>query len=321
MQKVISLIFFILFNLGSSYSQASFSYAFITNQESNKVDVIDLKIQKKIKEISVGDKPAGITLDSINGYAYISNPESANITRINIKDFTIRNFKSGKSPLGISYFEKKKSVIVSNWYDNQISIIKTDGKTSTKPQAVKVGNSPAGIYVANKGKEIYVANREDNNIHIIDSDKLVLKKKVNVEKAPFGIYSEQKLDFLVVTNVQSNSISVINKTTHKLIKNIKVGDWPYQAVYDFTKNYLYVTNQRSNSISIIDMYDYKNIKTINEICEYPEGIDISYKHKLIVIACWFEDNIVLLDLESLNVLKKIPTSGGPRAFGKFILEN
>ena len=39
------------------------------------------------------------------------------------------------------------------------------------------------------------------------------------------------------------------------------------------------------------MHDYKNIKTKNEICEYPEGIDISYKHKLIVIACWFEDNI------------------------------
>lgn len=321
MLKVISLIFFILFNLGSSHSQESFSYAFITNQESNKVDVIDLKTQKKIKEISVGDKPAGITLDSINGYAYISNPESANITKINIKDFTIRNFKSGKSPLGIFYSEKKKSVIVSNWYDNQISIIKTDGKINTKPQSIKVGNSPAGIYVANKNNEIYIANREDNNIHIIDSDKLILKKKVNVEKAPFGIYSEQELDFLVVTNVQSNSISVINKTTHKLIKNIKVEDWPYQAVYDFTKNYLYVTNQRSNSISIIDMNGYKNIKTINEICEYPEGIDISYKHKLIVIACWFEDNIVLLDLESLNFLKKIPTSGGPRAFGKFILEN
>ena len=320
MLKVISLIFFILFNLGSSHSHESFSYAFITNQESNKVDVIDLKKQKKIKEISVGNKPAGITLDLINGYAYVSNPESANVTKINVKNFKIKNFKSGKSPLGIFYSEKKKSVIVSNWYDNQISIIKTDSKTNTKPETVKVGNSPAGIYISNKNKEIYVANREDNNIHIIDSDRLVLKK-VDVEKAPFGIYSEKELDFLIVTNVQSNSISVIDKTTHNLIKNIKVGDWPYQAVYDFTKNHLYVTNQRSNSISIIDMHDYKNIKTKNEICEYPEGIDISYKHKLIVIACWFEDNIILLDLESLNVLKKIQTSGGPRAFGKFILEN
>ena len=321
MLKVISLVFFILFNLDSAHSRESFSYAFITNQESNKVDVIDLKSQKKIKEIIVGNKPAGITLDSINGYAYISNPESDNITEINVKNFKIKNIKSGKSPLGIFYSEKKKSVIVSNWYDNQISIIKTDNKINTNPEILKVGNSPAGIYISNKNKEIYVANREDNNIHIIDFDRLAFKKKVNVEKAPFGVYSEKELDFLIVTNVQSNSISIINKNTHNLIKNIKVEDWPYQAVYDFTKNHLYVTNQRSNSISIIDMDNYKNIKTINEICEYPEGIDISYKHKLIVIACWFEDNIILLDLESLNVLKKIQTSGGPRAFGKFILEN
>ncbi len=108
MLKVISLIFFILFNLGSSYSHDSFSYAFITNQESNKVDIIDLKKQKIIKEISVGNKPAGITLDLINGYAYVSNPESANVTKINVKNFKIKNFKSGKSPLGIFYSEKNK---------------------------------------------------------------------------------------------------------------------------------------------------------------------------------------------------------------------
>ena len=108
MLKVISLIFFFHFYLGSSYSQESFSYAFITNQESNKVDVIDLKKQKKIKEISVGKKPAGIALDSNNGYAYVSNPESANVTKINVKNFKIKNFKSGKSPLGIFYSKKKK---------------------------------------------------------------------------------------------------------------------------------------------------------------------------------------------------------------------
>ena len=67
------------------------------------------------------------------------------------------------------------------------------------------------------------------------------------------------------------------------------------------------------------MQDYKNIKTINEICEYPEGIDISYKHKLIVVACWFEDNIILMDLNNEKILKKISVSGGPRSFGNFIL--
>lgn len=58
-----------------------------------------------------------------------------------------------------------------------------------------------------------------------------------------------------------------------------------------------------------------------DVCEYPEGIDISYSQNLIVVACWFEDNIILIDLNDLSIIKRIKTSGGPRAFGNFISSN
>ena len=67
------------------------------------------------------------------------------------------------------------------------------------------------------------------------------------------------------------------------------------------------------------MKDKKVTKTISDICEYPEGIDISYNQNLIVVACWFEDNIILIDLNNENFLGKIGVSGGPRSFGSFIL--
>ena len=57
------------------------------------------------------------------------------------------------------------------------------------------------------------------------------------------------------------------------------------------------------------------------MCVNTEGIDISYNQNLIVVACWFEDNIILLDLEDYKLVKKINVSGGPRSFGKFILED
>ena len=59
--------------------------AFITNQESNKLDVIDLKNKKKISEFSVGEKPAGIFVDKKNNEIFVSNPGSHNISRINLK--------------------------------------------------------------------------------------------------------------------------------------------------------------------------------------------------------------------------------------------
>ena len=87
------------------------------------------------------------------------------------------------------------------------------------------------------------------------------------------------------------------------------------------KKILFVTNQRDNSISIIDISKLKLVKTLKEVCEYPEGIDISYNENLIVVACWFEDNIILLDLDNYKLIEKINVSGGPRAFGNFILDN
>jgi hypothetical protein len=64
----------------------------------------------------------------------------------------------------------------------------------------------------------------------------------------------------------------------------------------------------------------KNISTLTDVCEYPEGIDISYRENLIVVACWFEDNIILINLDTYKIENRIDTSGGPRAFGKFILD-
>ena len=68
-------------------------------------------IKKKIKEINVGSKPAGIAIDSINRQVYISNPESGNVTQINVKNFKTQNFKSGSSPLGIFYSENKNILL------------------------------------------------------------------------------------------------------------------------------------------------------------------------------------------------------------------
>ena len=59
--------------------------AFITNQESNMLDVIDLKAKKNLRQIQVGEKPAGITIDKINKIIFVSNPESNNISKISLK--------------------------------------------------------------------------------------------------------------------------------------------------------------------------------------------------------------------------------------------
>ena len=50
------------------------------------LDVIDLTIQKKIKEIELGKKPAAIFVDSGSRKIFVSNPDSNNISVLDLYD-------------------------------------------------------------------------------------------------------------------------------------------------------------------------------------------------------------------------------------------
>ena len=313
--RTFSLFFFITFIF--FFKSLLGDTAFITNQESNMLDIIDLTQKKNIRQIKVGEKPAGIAIDKINKIVFVSNPESNNISKINLEKNTHDFFFAGNSPMSLYYAHSSKLLYVTNWYENKISVINTLNNKLIK--TIDVGKSPAGIFVAEHLKRIFVANKDDNTVSVIDTDKFKILKNIHVGKSPYGVFSSLKTEYIFITNVQSDSVTLINKKTLKVEKEIKVGKWPYQIVYNKRKKNIYVTNQRDNSISIIDLKDKKVTKTISDICEYPEGIDISYNQNLIVVACWFEDNIILIDLNNENFLGKIGVSGGPRSFGSFIL--
>ncbi len=291
---------------------------FITNQESNKLDIIDLSIKKKIKELELGKDPAGIYIDRKNGKVFISNPSSDNISQISLDNYSHKFIVSGRSPMSIYFSELYNLLFATNWYDHTVSVI--DPLKNKVIKVIKVGNSPAGIYISDRKKKGFVANREDNTVSVIDLENFSEIKKIIVEKAPYGVFSYEELDIIFITNVQSSSITLIDSNSLDVIANIKVGKWPYQVAFNKINKLIYVTNQRDNSISVINVKDKKVIKTIKDVCEYPEGIDISYRENLLIVACWFDDNIILLDLNNYKFVKSISVSGGPRAFGKFIVE-
>ena len=206
------LIFFKFF-----YAHAEKDIAIITNQEANLVDIIDLKERKKILEVSVGSKPAGIFVDEANKIFFTSNPGTNNISMFEMDTKKHTFLVSGKSPMGIQLLSKKNLLFVSNWFENKISVIDVN-KNQIKKE-YKVGNSPAGIFLSNE-KELFVAIKGENIVTVIDILSQKKIKDIRVGKAPYGVFSDSSTRLLFVTNVQSNTITVIDKKTLKVNVNI-----------------------------------------------------------------------------------------------------
>ena len=121
------IIYFWVFFFFSFKPSLSNDLAFITNQLSNSVSVIDLETYKVIKEISVGSKPAGVAVSKDGKKIFISNPESKEISFIDGNTLeNIKNISLGKGPLGIALTKDDKFLLVADWYENKVRVINTN---------------------------------------------------------------------------------------------------------------------------------------------------------------------------------------------------
>ena len=67
---------------------------------------------------------------------------------------------------------------------------------------------------------------------------------------------------------------------------------------------------------MIDTASLQEIAVI-DVGEKPEGIDTHPNDRLVYVANWFDNNVSVIDAQTMKVIETIETGEGSRAFGKF----
>ena len=99
-------------------------FAYVTNQSSNSVSVIDTATNQVVATIPAGQKPAGVAAIPHGRRVYVSNPEGKNISVIDTESRTvIQTVAVGESPLGIAAHPDDTRVYVADWYLNKVFVL------------------------------------------------------------------------------------------------------------------------------------------------------------------------------------------------------
>src|SRR5687767_6779050 len=78
-------------------------FAYITNQGSHDVSVIDLAQQRVVATVPVGRSPAGVATADGAGRVFVSNPDDRSVSVIDMQRQTvIATLPAGDGPLGIA---------------------------------------------------------------------------------------------------------------------------------------------------------------------------------------------------------------------------
>src|SRR5437773_2500583 len=114
--------------------------------------------------LPVGNQPYGVGYDSGNGYVYVANYDSNNVSVID-GTTVVATVPVGSLPLGVAYDSGNGYVYVANSGSNNVSVISGTTVVATIP----VGNIPYGVAYDSGDGYVYVANSGSDTTSVIST--------------------------------------------------------------------------------------------------------------------------------------------------------
>lgn len=296
-------------------------FAYITNQGTNDVSVIDLSSEAVVATLPVGKSPAGVAAAGRNGVVVVPSAVDGSLTLIDDRTQSVRATvrEAGQGVVGIATLARGRSVALSDWYGKRLLVYDLIARDQQPPQLAKrrevpLGEAPAGVVASADGRTVYVAERDDNRVARIDVDTGATVR-VGVGRHPFALLLDEERHRLIALNVESDDMTVVDTRQMQAVKTLATGEAPYGATLAQDGRLLYVTNQHDDTVSVYDAETLQPLRTLKGF-GYPEGI-AAWRDKVYVVN-WADDQVSVLDAASGRLLRQIATGSNPRAFGPFI---
>ncbi|MEU2113529.1 beta-propeller fold lactonase family protein [Streptomyces sp. NPDC019507] len=171
-------------------------YAYVANNVSDNVSVIDTATNTVAVTIPVGDGSRGVGVTPDGTRVYVANLSSDTVSVIDTATNTVSVIDTatntvtatvpvGNLPFGVAVTPDGTRAYVANELDDTVSVI--DTATHTVLATVPVGTQPAGVAVTPDGTRAHVANLSSDTVSVIDTATRTVTATVPVGAEPFGV--------------------------------------------------------------------------------------------------------------------------------------
>ncbi|MCC4767366.1 PKD domain-containing protein [Methanosarcina sp. DH1] len=320
-------------------------YAYITNEFSSTVSVIDTATNTVTATVPAGYEPAGVAVNPSGTKVYVANfyvedyentlslsvdakSKSSKVTTEQVEtdggtvsvidtatNTLIATVPVGSYPIGVAVNPEETKVYVANRGSSTVSVI--DTATNTITATIPVESGANGIAVSPDGKKVYVTNLDTGTVSVIDVATNTVTATINVGDTPFGIAVSPDGTKAYVTNAYGYTVSVIDTATNTVTATVPVGQWPLGVAVSPDGKKVYVANEESNIISVIDTATNTVIATV-EVGDHPFGVSVTPDGTKIYAANHYSTTVSVIDAATNTVTATVDVENSPVAFGQFI---
>jgi len=201
-------------------------FAYVSNQGSNNISVVDLNSFKNVATIETPAGPHNVRFTKNGETAYVTLQGGAGIGVVDTKSRKILKVIAVPGIIGPHNLDLSKDEETAFVRDFVHHVAVLDLKTEKVTKVIEVGKGHGGIDITPNGKFAATAAIADSKISLINTKTLAVTF-IEVGKGPHGIRASKNNQWLYVTLTGENKIAVINMQTMKVHKKIAVNKFPF----------------------------------------------------------------------------------------------
>ena len=283
--------------------------AYVSNEGSNCVTVIDKQEDLVVGTIAVGEAPRGIAASSDGTRIFVANSRSNSIsvidTSVNRVSTTIDNL--GYSPEEIALSWDDNTLFVTNPRSNNVSVI--DAASNMVVSRINVGEKPIDVVADTEERKIYVSNYYSLSISIIDMATYVVENTISLSSNPK--YLALCDDRLYIGNESVNDVYIVNLpyNSSDSIDTVSIGSRSERLGCGLSDR-VYAGNIAFDEISFLHTSLDMITKSI-AVGGSPAGMDVDVLRRKLYVTNKSSEDVSVIDIKTERVVKTVEVGKKP----------
>jgi YVTN family beta-propeller protein len=294
---------------GGQPAQAA-PFAYVPNEGSGTLSVIDIATDKVVAEIAAGTKPRGTVVSADGRLAYVSDQPN---NRLVLVDLEARKASGqialGESPEGVGISPDGRWVAAAVEESNDVVFV--DTQTKAVAFVVKVsGKNPEHAVFSPDGKQVFVSAEEGEAVNVIDFAKRQDIARIPVGARPRGIAFSPDSTRAYVAAENSDELYVIDTRTLAVAAKVHAGLRSNGVTAHPNGKWIFVSNGGAASVSVIDASSLAVIATV-PVGQRPWNMALSPDGSKLYVACGRSGSVTVVDALKHVKLGEIPVGKLP----------
>lgn len=295
-------------------------YAYITNNNSDSVSVIDTATNTVVTTIATPGAPVGVTFNSSGTRAYITRWAMNSVSVVDTATHSVvGDIPVGINPYGIAANPSGTRVYVANFNGHTVSVI--DAGTNSVIATILTGKLNVGVAMSPSGARLYVANGPDNTVTVIDTASNLVVAAIPVGGDAWGIAVNPAGTRLYLSMSNTNDVRVVDTAANAVIATIPINSRSTGIAVDPTGAHTYVSafDPPFVGVRVIDNGTNTVVATASlPVSAFPMGLALNDTSSRVYVANQVLDNVSVIDTATNAVVATIPVGSHPFAVGQFI---